>query len=99
MLRVLLELIRIFLIIFLGCMFLGAIMRLIYTSFGINVDNTIGGWFVGPAILLILFVLYRNWLQFSGFIKGDIKSKLSKKMTISLCTFAFILLVTAPLFT
>ena len=54
--------------------------RLIYTSFGINVDGSYaGGW--GIAIYSLLFVLYRNKLQFSGFYNGPYRQKLSPTTT------------------
>ncbi|MFE4240104.1 hypothetical protein [Peribacillus butanolivorans] len=66
----------------------------------INVDNTTGGWFVGVAILIILFVFHRNRLQFSGFYKGKGKEKLSNKISISifLICFSMLMITIAPLF-
>jgi len=73
-------------------------MNVIYSSFGIDLDYTIGSWLVGLAILILLFVLYRNNLQFSGFYKGTGKEKLSKKVGTSLIFCSVILLVLAPFF-
>ena len=71
-------------------------MKLVYASFGINVDNTDGGWLVGIAILISLFVLYRNKLQFSGFYKGEEMVKLPGKVSISLIFCSMMMLVIAP---
>ena len=71
-------------------------MKLVYASFGINVDNTDGGWLVGIAILISLFVLYRNKLQFSGFYKGEEMVKLPGKVSISLIFCSMMRLVIAP---
>ena len=73
-------------------------MKLIYSSIGINVDYTSGAWLEGLAILILLFVLYRNNLQFSGFYKGTGKEKLPKKVGTSLIFCSVILLVLAPFF-
>ena len=69
MFRVLLELIRITAVFLILGSLMGALMKLIYASLGINVDDTNGGWLVGLSILILIFVLYRNRLQFSGFYK------------------------------
>ncbi|MBK5499958.1 hypothetical protein [Peribacillus sp. TH14] len=82
MFRVILELLRIVAIIFILGSLTGALVNLIYAGMEINVDNTTGGWFVGVAILIILFVFYRNRLRFSGFYKGKGKEKLSNKISI-----------------
>ncbi|ALC83012.1 MULTISPECIES: hypothetical protein [Bacillus] len=98
MLRVILELFRIVAIIFILGSLMGALVNLIYASMEINVDNPTGGWFVGVAILLLLFVLYRNRLQFSGFYKSKGKEKLSNKISIFLICFSMLLITIAPLF-
>ncbi|MFE4429166.1 hypothetical protein ACFY5J_18360 [Peribacillus butanolivorans] len=98
MFRVILELLRIVAIIFILGSLMGALVNLIYASMEINVDNTAGGWFVGVAILIILFVFYRNRLQFSGFYKGKGKEKLSNKISIFLICFSMLMVTIAPLF-
>ncbi|MCM3652259.1 hypothetical protein [Metabacillus litoralis] len=98
MLRFILELFRIIAIIFILGSVLGALVNVFYASMEINLDNTTGGWFVGVAILLLLFVLYRNRLQFSGFYKGKGKEKLSKKISVSLICFSIVMIVLAPFF-
>ena len=96
MLRLILELVRIMAIFLILGAVLGGLVKLVYASFGINVDNTDGGWLVGIAILISLFVLYRNKLQFSGFYKGEEMVKLPGKVSISLIFCSMMMLVIAP---
>ncbi|WP_223587547.1 hypothetical protein [Neobacillus bataviensis] len=96
--RLILELVRITAILFIFGGLIGGFVKLIYASLRINVDNTFGGWLVGLAILNLLFVLYRNKLQFSGFYKGGGKVKLPKKVCMSLISGSLILLLLAPFF-
>ena len=98
MFRVFLELIRITAIFLILGSFMGALMKLIYASLGINVDNTNGGWIVGLSILTLIFVLYRNRLQFSGFYKGEKRLKLPKTVSIFLVSCSVLMLIFAPLF-
>lgn len=71
--------------------------RLIYTSFDINVDGSYAGWLGGIAIYSLLFVLYRNKLQFSGFYNGPYRQKLSPTTTTIFITISVFLLI-LPLF-
>lgn len=57
-----------------------ALVKLVYASMEINVDNTSGGWFVGITILILLFVFYRNRLQFSGFYNEEGKKNSQRKL-------------------
>lgn len=76
---------------------MGSIIKACYAMIGINVDDRIGGWLVGCAILIFLFVVYRNKLQFHGFYKSEGQTKLSKKVTYSLISCSILLLVVAPI--
>ncbi|MDM5211125.1 hypothetical protein QUF94_06695 [Peribacillus sp. NJ4] len=98
MLRVILELFRIVTIIFVIGMILGFIINSIYAIFGITVENTTGGWMVGLAIFPLLYVLYKNRLQFSGFYKNGGQVKLSKRTTTILLCISVLMLTVAPLF-
>ncbi|TDL88952.1 hypothetical protein E2R55_15610 [Vibrio vulnificus] len=98
MLRVILELFRIITIIFVIGMIMGLIINSIYTIFGITVENTTGGWIVGLAIFPLLYVLYKNRLQFSGFYKNGKQVKLSTRTTTILVCFSVLMLTVAPLF-
>ncbi|WP_303969716.1 hypothetical protein [Sporosarcina ureae] len=92
-----LELIRIAIILLISGGLLGGLVNLIYAGFGINVDDTNGAWLVGVSILIILFVLYRNKLQFSGFYKGDQIVKLPRIISTILISSSIILLIIAPI--
>lgn len=96
-LRAVLELLRILIILLIVGGLMGGIAKLIYASFGINVDNTNGGWLVGLSILIFLFVLYRNKLQFSGYYKGKEKVKLPKLVSNFLIVCSVVLLILVPL--
>ncbi|MFF2581476.1 MULTISPECIES: hypothetical protein [Peribacillus] len=98
MLRVILELFRIITIIFVIGMIMGFIINSIYAIFGITVENTAGGWIVGMAIFPLLYVLYKNRLQFSGFYKNGGQVKLSNRTTTILLCFSVLMLTVAPLF-
>lgn len=89
--RTLLELLRIILIFMLLGGFIGGIVASIYTSY--EVSETYA-WLGGIAILLLLFVLYRNKLQFSGWYKGKSKEKLPKAVSTILIIIAILLFFT-----
>lgn len=95
--KILLELIRIIILFsIIGCVMWGGV-RLIYTSLRINVDDSYAGWLGGMAIYSLLFVLYRNKLQFSGFYNGPYRQKLSPTTTTIFITISVFLLI-LPLF-
>lgn len=94
--RLSLELIRILAIFLIIGGLLSSFAFALYASFGFEVANTNGGMLVGVAILLILFVLYRNKLQFSGFYKGKGMTKLQRKVSLSLLTCSVLMLLMAP---
>ncbi|GAB6256680.1 hypothetical protein [Peribacillus sp. N1] len=72
--RVLLELIRIILIFGIAGTIISSIVNGIYINIGVNQY----GWLGSIAILILLFVWYRNKLQFSGWYSGKGKEKLPK---------------------
>lgn len=86
----LLELLRIVIIfIFFGT--LGAVVTgNIYTRFEVNETYS---WLGAVAILLILFVLYRNKWQFSGWNKVIGREKLSKTVSLTLILVSFVLII------
>lgn len=77
---------------------MGLIIHSIYAIFGITVENTMGGWIVGMAILPLLYALYKNRLQFSGFYKNGKQVKLSNRTTTIMLCFSVLMLTVAPLF-
>ena len=86
----LLELLRIIIIF----MILGgvgwAIIGNIYT---INEATESYSWLGAVAILLLLFVLYRNKLQFSGWYKGEGRAKLPKSVSLTLILSSILLIL------
>ncbi|QFF98984.1 hypothetical protein PB01_10990 [Psychrobacillus glaciei] len=88
--KILLELVRI-IIIFTFFGVLGAtIIGNTYIRFGIYENYSLSG---GIAILLLLFVLYRNKWQFSGWYKGKGREKLSKTVSWTLVLVSFVLII------
>ena len=90
---VLLELIRIILIFFVSGVFYSSVLNTIYKSMGV----TQFGWFGALAVLVLLFVTYRNKWQFKGWYKGEGKVILSQKTTKLLISFSVLLLILPPL--
>lgn len=90
----LLELIRIlFIMVFLvgvSSYFIGTI----YQELGTDIHKY--GWMTYSAILTLIFVLYRNKLQFNGWYKGDGRKKLPKIVSSILICSSIILLVLPP---
>lgn len=67
-------------------------VQLIYSTLQTSIDNDIG-WFPGIAIYIILFILYRNKLQFSGFFEGPKQKILPKKVTLVLIACSLLLFI------
>ncbi|MET3195601.1 hypothetical protein [Bacillus sp. OAE603] len=90
--RFILEIIRIIAIFtILGALFSG-ILQVIYTNLNVSISNQ-NGWVIGVSIFLLLFVLYRNKIQFSGWYNGKKMDKLSKKTTRLLVILSCCLLI------
>jgi len=63
-----------------------------------GIDTEKYGWLVFLAIFLLIFVLYRNKLQFSGWYKGAGRKKLPKTVSqILLFSAVFLLILPAIL--
>lgn len=93
--RIVLELIRIIIIfIVLGGLVSGVIGN-IYT---INDVTEKYSWLGSIAILLLLFVLYRNKLQFSGWYKGKGREKLPKPFSLILIWVSIFLIISPFIF-
>lgn len=88
-LRMSLEILRILFIFAILGAILGGFLNAIYSSFEVGTYS----WLGGVAILLLLFVLYRNKLQFSGWYKGEGKKKLPNSVTYVISTASVFLLV------
>ncbi|PET58412.1 hypothetical protein CN514_14865 [Bacillus sp. AFS001701] len=93
--KVLLELIRIVFIFLLLGLILSTLLRNLYLSIGVNLDKF--GWMGPVAIFSLLFVLYRNKLQFSGWYTGKTRVKLSKKVTTFLVSVSVLLIISLPI--
>lgn len=88
--RILLELFRIIFIFgFLG----GLGWVIIKNIYSINEETVTYGWLSAIAILLLLFVLYRNKLQFSGWYNGKNKVKLPKTVSLILILISILLII------
>ncbi|WP_152658545.1 hypothetical protein [Oceanobacillus sp. CFH 90083] len=59
----------------------------------INEEAETYSWLGAIAILLLLFVLYRNKLQFSGWYQGKGKVKLPKSVSRTLILSSIVLLI------
>ncbi|WP_088041821.1 hypothetical protein [Bacillus sp. EAC] len=93
--KVILELIRIILIFFfLGSIF-GVILSNLYGALNVNTDGY--EWMGFTAIFVLLFVLYRNKLQYSGWYAGKGKAKIPKRVSSILVSCSILLLVLLPI--
>ncbi|QOY36620.1 hypothetical protein AWH56_002790 [Anaerobacillus isosaccharinicus] len=93
--RVLLELLRIIFIFAILATLLGGIPHAIYSNIGIDTDKY--GWTAMLGVFIIIFVLYRNKLQFSGWYTGKGREKLPKTMSKTLVLCAIVLLLSPPI--
>ncbi len=94
---VFLELLRITLVFAILGSLLGSILGKAYSLLEVNTEPF--EWMGFIAIMLLLFVFYRNKLQFSGWYKGEGREKLSPKVTSSFIAISAILFVMGPVFT
>lgn len=90
--RVLLELLRVIFIILIGGALMSFMLQQMYAAFDIS-----STWLGSIGILLLLFVLYRNKFQFSGWYKGEGRKRLPKKISNRLLT-AAVFFIMAPVF-
>lgn len=93
--KVLLELVRIvFIFVFIGGI-LSAFINYVYSKLGTNIDTY--GWMGFVAILIFLFVLYRNKYQFSGWYTGKGREKLSTNVSKVFITISILLMLLPPI--
>lgn len=92
--RTILELIRIIFLFAIVGAILGNFVQSIYSEFDTDTDRY--GWMVFVAIFFLIFVLYRNKLQFSGWYKGKGREKLPKIVTKILIFSSISLLLLPP---
>lgn len=87
--RTFLELLRI--LFLLGILF-ALVWVIIGNIYALN-EVTEYSWLGAIAILLLIFVLYRNKLQFSGWYKGKEVVKLPKFVTVTLILISILLII------
>lgn len=88
--RIILELLRIIIIfILLG----GLVWAIIGDFYTINEVTERYSWLGSIAILLFIFVLYRNKLQFSGWYKGKGREILPKLFSFMLILVSILLII------
>ncbi|GGD13627.1 hypothetical protein [Pontibacillus salipaludis] len=89
--RTLLELLRIlFIFVILG----GLGWVLIENIYTINEATEGYSWFGALAVFVLLFVVYRNKLQFFGWDEGEGRKKLSRNVSVTLLFTSIMLIIT-----
>lgn len=88
--RVVLELLRILVLLVLFGAIAALLIENVYT---VKKSVAAYAWISGFALLLLLFVAYRNALQFSGWYKGEQSKKLPRRVTITLVSISVVLLL------
>ena len=90
--RSMLEMLRIILIFGILGSILSSLLRTVYFLLNMNLEDPI--LMLGSiGILILLFVLYRNKFQFSGWYNGDVYEKLPRRTTKILYTFIITLFI------
>lgn len=92
--KVLLELIRVIFIFAIVGAILGYFLKGMYIGIGTYTEKY--SWLGSLAILILIFVLYRNKLQFSGWYKGKGRKKLPKIVSRILVFSSISLLLLPP---
>ncbi len=88
--KTLLELIRVFAILAILGIGGGLILTGFYSG---SPDTEPYRWLGGVAMLVLIFVLYRNKLQFSGWYQGTKRDKLRRPITILLVGTSVLLII------
>ncbi|TDF98616.1 hypothetical protein [Paenibacillus piri] len=84
-----------FIVIFaLGLAILGEVEGAIYSMIGVAPGGNMW-WMAGLANVLLLQIVYRNRLQFSGWLKSPANRKLSGRTTMLLASVSLLLLLIA----
>lgn len=95
--RIILEVLRVICIMLVLGVLLSSLLNMMYGALGIDLINNKFAWLIWFAVYFIIFVLYRNKLQFSGWYKGKELKKLSKPESLGLIICAVIMLLIIPL--
>lgn len=93
--RILLELIRVIVIFVLFGVISSYLLNKFYLSLNLSLSN-IGNICVSVSLLILLFILYRNKWQFSGFYQGAQSRKLSRIVNRLLICSIIVLFIVAP---
>ncbi len=93
--RVLLELLRIIFIFAILATLIGGMPHAIYSNMGIDTEKY--GWTAMLGVFILIFVLYRNKLQFSGWYTGKGREKLPKAVSKTLIICAVFLIILMPI--
>ncbi|WP_050615317.1 hypothetical protein [Bacillus testis] len=93
--KVVLELARIILIFGILGSLLGQLLMFVYGHFSIPMNSY--KWLGGIGIYLLLFILYRNKWQFSGYYTGKGIHKLSRPACMVLYSTALALIIGTPI--
>ncbi|MBN6189161.1 hypothetical protein JQN58_20110 [Aneurinibacillus sp. BA2021] len=94
--RVLLEIFRVIVLLLLLGGLLGTVVKSMYRAVGVDLSHNEFAWLIGVSILLLLLVLYRNTLQFSGWYVGKERKKLPPRIARFLVCCSAALLVAVP---
>lgn len=89
--QTILEVTRVLFILFIFSAIGGVLLNTVYKLD----DGITNAWLGGIGILFLVFILYRNKLQFSGWYKGKGRKKLPSSVTYAF-TLAALLLFVAP---
>ncbi|WP_026476228.1 hypothetical protein [Alkaliphilus transvaalensis] len=87
------EIIRVLFILIFGTGLLVTLEVWLYGLLDIALLENSLGWMIAFANLIIVFVVYRNNLQFKGWFKSSRSSKLPKLITRTLLVLAMVLII------
>ena len=93
--RIILELLRVIFILLILMAIFGTFFENLYLWIGNGAEKY--SWLSLIASFILIFVLYRNKLQFSGWYEGEGKEKLPRKFSQILITSSVILILLPPI--
>ena len=93
--RIILEILRAMFIMIILLAIFGSLLKDLYLSIGNGAEKYISISYI--AIFFIIFVLYRNKFQFSGWYEGKGQEKLPEKVTQLLIISSVILILLPPI--
>ena len=93
--KIILELLRVIFIFLILLAILGTFFKNLYVGIGNGSEKY--SWLSYIATFLLIFVMYRNKFQFSGWYEGEGREKLPRKVTKILITSSVILILLPPI--